>query len=211
MEAKNITLKDAANKLKINYSTAKTIVQTFRKERRILKKPRFAIKTVKAIKHQKLIIKALTKPKIKRIIRSIIKSEILFKTKEKNIGKINLPEGATMNTAQTIENPISKRFHRIESAGQMILFESEISGPKCGQITRSVSTIDLPKALRSIFYIKNDPDEEYERLISENDKAKTIIKKEEKSKSLTEFLKGFQSSFTVLTTEVKAVIFSASP
>jgi len=57
--------KEAAEELKINYSTAKTIVQTFRREKRVAKKPKHCTETKKAIKHERLLRKLLKSDQVR--------------------------------------------------------------------------------------------------------------------------------------------------
>lgn len=173
-----MTLKQAAENLNINYSTAKTIVQTYRKEKRISKKPKHTIETKKSMKRENFLSKVLTHDKVAKVMSRIISTEFktgkkrkLLKTKNTKFSHV-ISEAQTLPaTGQAPENLVSKSFPRIESAGQMQLFEPEKEGPKTGQITRAVFA-DIPQVLKKdIFYIhcKPNTEEELKELIDYND------------------------------------------
>lgn len=167
MQREKTTLKQAAEKLNINYSSAKTIVQTFRKEKRIKKKPKHVIKTKKSIKHEEFLHKVLNTIKMKKVITKILTSEFARGRKHKSL-KEKYPnftelisQARTLSaTAFAPENNKLKSFPRIESAGQMQLFEAEKEGPKPGQITRGISASIPPFSKRNIFYVQ--PEQNFE-------------------------------------------------
>lgn len=164
-------MKDAAIRLNINYSTAKTIVQTFRKEKRISKKPKHTKMTKKSIKREEFLSRVLTQSKLAKIITRITSTE--FKKRRSLKGKFSRPsqpisEARTLAaTGQVSENFSLNGFPRIESAGQMQIFEAEKEGPKPGQVTRAVS-VDMPQNLKKdIFFVHSEgkPGDEFKQLI----------------------------------------------
>lgn len=201
MRGKSITLKEAAEKLNINYSTAKTIVQTFKKENRISKKPKHAILTKKSLKREQFLNRVLTQAKLAKIITRITSAELKKRKSFKE--KLSKPSQAISEartlaaTGQASENLILKAFPRIESAGQMEIFEAEKEGPKPGQITRAVS-VDMPQnSKKDIFYVHSEgkADEElnklidYEKLLELNREKMKIMetKKKEEIPKIEEF------------------------
>jgi len=170
-------LKNAAEKLNINYSTAKTIVQTYRKENRISKRPKHAITTKKSLKREQFLSRVLAPTKLAKIMSKIEFAECKLKKKRKSLKSTKeiISEACTLAaTGQAVENPIKKAFHRIESAGQIQLLETEKEGPKPGQVTRAVFA-DIPLNLkRDIFYVHSEckSEEELKKLISYEDKKR---------------------------------------
>lgn len=163
MNNERITLKEAAEKLNINYSTAKTIVQTYRKENRISKKPKHTIITKKSIKREQFLSRVLTPTKLAKTISKIISTECGSNKKRKSLKVTPISEARTLAaTAQANENPIAKGFHRIESAGQMQLLEAE-EGPKPGQVTRAV-VVDIPQSLKKDIFHVHSEDKSEEKL-----------------------------------------------
>jgi len=59
-------------------------------------------------------------------------------------------------TGQAVENTMFKVFPRVESAGQMQLFEVEKKGPKPGQVSRAISINIQQYPKKSIFYVHSD-------------------------------------------------------
>lgn len=152
-------MKKAATTLNVNYSTAKTILQTFRKEKRVTKQPKHMTATKKIAKHEQLLARMLRQRRVKKVIGIILKSALKqakkkkLTTKQKPIQHNANSQAKTLpNTVQPIPNPISNGFHRIESADQMILFEAETSGPKCGQMSRGIMT-EVKVAKKDLFYV----------------------------------------------------------
>jgi hypothetical protein len=178
-----VTLKQAAENLNINYSTAKTILQTFRRERRISKKPKHIVETKKAMKRENYLAKVLTHARMNRVVSNILSNELkLAKKRKSSKASRNLSEVQTaMNTEQAIENQTNKGFPRIGSAGQMELFGMEKEGPKEGQVTRAV-TADIPLLpKKELFYIysKDMDEEEFRRKIDYDDPVALKVKVEE--------------------------------
>ena len=68
-------LKEAADRLDINYSTAKTIIQTFRKEGRLAKKEKKKMWSRKATRKQKVLQKYLKRADIDKILGNIVEGE----------------------------------------------------------------------------------------------------------------------------------------
>jgi len=71
-ESKVETLKDIASKLGINYSSAKTIIQTFRKEKRFIKKEKKQINTLYSLKKVKLLQKSFDAEKTNTVFSKIM-------------------------------------------------------------------------------------------------------------------------------------------
>jgi len=59
-------------------------------------------------------------------------------------------------TGQAVENTVFKAFPRVESAGQMQLFEVEKKGPKPGQVSRAISINIQQYPKKNIFYVHSD-------------------------------------------------------
>jgi len=166
-------LKQVADELAINYSTAKTIVQTFRKERRITKKPKRSLETKKAIKRERYLSKCLTQSKVARIISRIMEDELIAIANDVKCTKQSEPQSPIAEVSTAIatsppsgaESPPTKTFPRITSANQMVLFPNEEEGPRPGQVTRAVATeySYFPVSKKDIFYVYSEinPEEEY--------------------------------------------------
>lgn len=162
MQEGQLSLKEAARKLSINYSTAKTIVQIFRKERRISKKPKHMCVTKKSLRREEFLERALSKRRVQRAIAKILRSELKrFKRRKtrkklpKDIAPIS--ERRTLAaTGQMMEDGRTRGFPRVESAGQMEVFPDRVAGPGAGQTTCGVSANvgqRLPK--RRVFYVNS--------------------------------------------------------
>lgn len=151
-----MTLKDAAEKLDINYSTAKTIVQTYRKENRISKKPKHSIITKKSLKREQFLSRVLTQTKLAKIMSRIVAAELNLKKRKlcRTKSLQGISEARTLAaTGQAQDIPVGKSFPRVESAGQMQLLEAEKEGPKPGQVTRAISA-NMPLSLKKdVFYV----------------------------------------------------------
>lgn len=160
-----MTLKEVAEQLGINYSTAKTIVQTFRKERRVAKKLKRIMTTKKATAKENLLVRYLTRYRVKNLLTAIIDSELGLKKKEeclqKNILEISTV-GVSLQTNNARLTPM-KILSRIESAGDMLLFRLEEEGPYDGQISRGVSAnMNFAAQKRPIFFILTETNIEEE-------------------------------------------------
>lgn len=162
-----MNLKQAAGELGINYSTAKTIVQTFRQEHRIMKKPKRAIVTKRGLKRERRLIRALTKSKITKLINLIVTSEL---TPCENSEKLKSIKSVREQTTESglIDNHLpAKHLTRVMSACQMVIFPSEEKGPKKSQITRAVSANDdefITK--KDIFQIRENFEEEFKAIVN---------------------------------------------
>lgn len=162
MQQKDTTLKEAAEKLDINYSTAKTIVQTYRKENRISKKPKHIKETKKSIRREEFLIRVLTQAKLAKLLPRIMQTEFKPPKKKKSLkpSQPNSEARTLAATGQPQDNPSFKGFHRIESAGQIQIMESEVEGPKPGQVSRAV-TADVPQsAKKDVFHVRCERTEE---------------------------------------------------
>ncbi len=196
MQQDGKSLKQAADELGVNYSTAKTIVQTFRKEKRITKKPKRMIETKKAIKRERYLSKLLSESKVAKLLSQVLSSELLILQKAKALEEpapltppVGLSEASTfMATVQPsdVASPAPKGLPRVVSAGQMVLFPLEEDGPKPGQVSRAVSACmdagvsGLPK--KDIFYVycEDNPEEEYKGKIDYDNPVLLRAKLEEK-------------------------------
>jgi hypothetical protein len=154
-----MTLKEAAEILDVNYSTAKTIVQTYRKENRISKKPKHAVRTKKSLKRELFIARVLTQKNLTRLMTRIIAAESkVSKTRKSIKGSLqgNSEAQTLAATGQTMENIAFKSFPRVESAGQIQLFELEKEGPKPGQVSRAISADIQQHIKKNIFHVHSD-------------------------------------------------------
>eukprot|EP00826_Nyctotherus_ovalis_P064903 TRINITY_DN9530_c0_g1_i9.p1 TRINITY_DN9530_c0_g1~~TRINITY_DN9530_c0_g1_i9.p1 ORF type:complete len:298 (-),score=78.77 TRINITY_DN9530_c0_g1_i9:230-1123(-) len=161
-QQKNMTLKEAAEKLDINYSTAKTIVQTYRKENRISRKPKHMKETKKSIRREEFLSRVLTQAKLAKLFPRVIQVEFGSPKKKKSpkLSQSNSEARTLAATGQPQDNPPFKAFHRIESAGQMQIIESEVEGPRPGQVSRAV-TVDVPQNVKKdIFHVRCEQKEE---------------------------------------------------
>ncbi len=169
MQQEKKSLKQAADELDINYSTAKTIVQTFRREKRVAKKPKRGLQTKKAIKRERFMARVLTRYKVGKILAKIMESETRGEAKKPSKEKSRAhPEASTaVATQQPTELPsgMHKVFPRVTSALQMVLMPLEEEGPKEGQVSRGILTdsFELPPTKRDIFFVRSEtnPEELY--------------------------------------------------
>ena len=141
-----MTLKQAADKLGINYSTAKTIVQTFRKEKRVAKMPKRSMETKKGLKKGNFLKRFLNVCKTKCLMSIIIEAQVNFgQTRSSQLSE-------TLITGNSLQQ-ITAAFPRIESTEQMTLFEVE-EGPCNGQISRGIFTnIESIVQKKEVFFI----------------------------------------------------------
>ena len=160
-------MKEAANHLEINYSTAKTIVQTFRKENRVTKNPKRQTTTKRSIEKERFLLQFLSQLKVKKLMASIVKAELEVKKELPDIQKA-ASEARTLGSFSK-PNPLSnshKSLPRVESAGEMLLFELEEEGPYPGQISRGILVnMDMIVHKRPIFFVLADTnlEEEYKQ------------------------------------------------
>ncbi len=161
-------MKQVADELSINYSTAKTIVQTFRKERRIAKKPKRALETKKAVKRERYLTKLLSHSKVVKMVALIVGEESVTSSDKKSPE----PTAPIVDSSTLISVPVRpeaetqhKAFPRITSANQMVLFPAEEDGPKPGQVSCAVATdpLSFPFSRKDVFYVysESNPEEEY--------------------------------------------------
>jgi len=171
--------------LGINYSTAKTIVQTFRREKRIAKKPKRFLETRKAIKKERYIQKALSSTRLDTILSKILEDEMEFvcdkekclENDEKHGNEGISAFGQTKATQDLIDiNPplsMNKGISRVFSAPQFWIPKEEEEGPLEGQMSRAVGVQEdwlLPNDRKEIFYVypEKDLDEEYKECVDYN-------------------------------------------
>lgn len=167
-------------------------MQTFRREKRISKKPKHAVETKKSLKRENFLSQILTHTRLTKVIQRILATEFKSgKRRRSSKGKLSRSPQAISDaqtlaaTGQAMENLGFKGFPRIESAGQMQLFEVEKEGPKPGQVTRAVSA-DIPQVQRKdIFYVhyETKTEEELKHTIDYNDLLVLKSKAEGQAKS----------------------------
>lgn len=159
--------------LGINYSTAKTIIQTFRREKRIAKKSKHMLETKKAVKKSHFLVRFLTKTKVESLLNSILSKELIAPEHKLIKEDNNVSDAHTASALKIVPNTFSKSLTRIDSAEQMILFEEIEEGPGREQVTRavSVSLYDDQEHKHDLFYIYSDTDPEmkYKDKIDYND------------------------------------------
>lgn len=167
-----MSLREASAKLGINYSTAKTIVQTFRREKRIAKMPKKQHGTKKALKKERMLRRVLTNRSLSKILTHILNDEISSSKKKQQDQDTNIQrkDTSTFPTGYVeipqIQSKENKEFPRILSANQIMTFAVEEEGPKKNQISRCIDTpqdLPIPIFKKDIFYIfaENNAEEEY--------------------------------------------------
>ena len=116
-------LKDLAKKLRINYSTAKTIVQTFRREKRFATREKILLNTKREEKLFKKNLNKLPPEKIYLIMTKILKSFLEESSEEMGCNqKLELSLKTPENTKQTIgaysnnETPIENEISKIDNS-----------------------------------------------------------------------------------------------
>ncbi len=182
MQQDGKTLKESADLLAINYSTAKTIVQTFRRERRIAKKPKRFVETRKAIQKEKFLERTLVKHHVAALVAQALQDELfLAGVDEKKLAEESKEVSAAANTKETgdVEEGSAtlgphKGIPRVYSAPQMVLVQAEEEGPKEGQVSRAVGVREdmlLPASRKEVFYVypESSLDEEYKNKINYDD------------------------------------------
>lgn len=159
-------MREAADQLDINYSTAKTIVQTFRKEKRVAKKPKRLITTKKSIEKERSLVQFLSQFKVKSLMSSVIKTELALKKKSQDVAISEAPTLGSITRTNTLQSNLHKALPRVESAGDMLLFGLDEDGPYAGQMSRGISVnMDQAVQKRPIFFvmIETDVEEEYKK------------------------------------------------
>lgn len=158
-------MREAADHLGMNYSTAKTIVQTFRREKRVAKKPKRLAATKKSIEKEKLLTHFLSHFKVKALISSIIKTELEPKKNAKDTHRLLAETPTASVSLQGNALGIRKALSRVESAGEMLLFGLEEDGPCAGQVSRGVSANVELAHKRPVFFVIADTnvEEEYKQ------------------------------------------------
>ena len=164
-------MKKAAEDLDVNYSTAKTIIQIFRKEKRIARKPKHLIVTKKSLRREKFLKKMTNPYRIKKVMAKVIKAELKkSKKKKSSINKdlFQISEAKTLAVTNQMEENV-RRFPRIESAGQMVIFADMVFGPKAGQMTKGTLTNIQPIEPKTKLFHINISEECYRGKINYND------------------------------------------
>lgn len=183
MQKDGRNLKEASDELKINYSTAKTIVQTFRRERRIAKKSKKAFITKRGLRRERRLVRKVTKATVPRMLAKIISTATSL---PENFQKPSLKTNEQSTAAIKENNGSEKAFSRVVSVSQIVFFPSQESGPKVGQVSRGVlvELQDLPK--KNIFLVFHSKVEEgFKEVVDYNDLVPSKIKATGESIQLT--------------------------
>lgn len=156
----------------------------------------------------------LAHKRIAKVMAGILKTEFKHPRKkaEGKKGKVRSGVSEMKTLAATTgaeENGGVRKFPRVESAGQMVLFELESPGPKCGQVSRGVMTdVGTGTIRKDIFYVHHNlnSEEEFKEVINYNSpmlfKCKTKSNKPpgkakgRDSRPLKEILAACGSAFT---------------
>eukprot|EP00826_Nyctotherus_ovalis_P012450 TRINITY_DN13291_c0_g3_i2.p1 TRINITY_DN13291_c0_g3~~TRINITY_DN13291_c0_g3_i2.p1 ORF type:complete len:177 (-),score=17.19 TRINITY_DN13291_c0_g3_i2:237-767(-) len=96
----------------------------------------------------------LTQSRVTKVISAIISTELKLNRKRKQRSTRLISDAPTQtNTKQAADNRTCKGIPRVESAGQISLFDPETEGPKAGQTTRAVMA-NMPLAgKKDLFYV----------------------------------------------------------
>lgn len=165
-----MNLKQAASELNINYSTAKTIVQTFRQEHRISKISKKASITKRGLKRELRLIRALKKSKIRRLMSHIISMEISDTDNDLNPKTMKIAHDESIDMDLLNRSTIIKTFSRIMSSDQLMLPSMEEMGPREGYISQGTITEDRELIRKKdIFQIKENLEEEYKKSLDYKD------------------------------------------
>ena len=191
-------MKEAADLLEINYSTAKTIVQTFRREKRIAKKPKRFLETRKSIQKERYLHKILSKNRVVDMVGKILENELVMekaaekKEKFEDVKEV-LASGITNATNEIEANAAQGQlpgngFHYVSSATQLALIDIE-EGPKEGQVSRPIGVqqdLPIPACKRVIFYIfpEQNPEEDYKHKVDYEDSVALRPKAKDNSSDL---------------------------
>eukprot|EP00826_Nyctotherus_ovalis_P048765 TRINITY_DN577_c0_g1_i1.p2 TRINITY_DN577_c0_g1~~TRINITY_DN577_c0_g1_i1.p2 ORF type:complete len:228 (+),score=44.91 TRINITY_DN577_c0_g1_i1:151-834(+) len=165
LQQNNVTLREAADRLGMNYSTAKTIVQTFRREKRVAKKPKRLAATKKSIEKERFLTHFLNKFKVKALLSGIIRTELEAQKTSKHTHKLLAETSTAIASSQGYVPSIRKTLPRVESAGEMLLVGLEEEGPCAGQTSRGVSANMELTHKRPVFFViaDNNIEEEYKK------------------------------------------------
>lgn len=90
--------------MSINYSTAKTIIQTFRRDKRISKQPNTLLETKKSIKHENFIGRFLNPHKVGLLLSAIIDTEKRPKPPIKFMPELDIEISPLLNASSNEEN-----------------------------------------------------------------------------------------------------------
>ncbi len=188
-------MKDAAAALNINYSTAKTIVQTFRRERRVTRKRKQTLETKKGLKREHHLQATLSHCKLANIFLRILQNETAndpTTCKAVHAEALNAP-GTTIPTASgtpeaTPEDatPLktgNKAMTRAHSAAEMCLVSEEEKGPKPGDMSRPTQTGGEsfpPQSQKPVFviYTESNPEDQFKDQIDYRNLVRLRTKKE---------------------------------
>jgi len=160
--------------LKINYSTAKTIVQTFRREKRIAKKPKKAFITKRGLKRERRLARKVTKITVPQMLTKIILAAT-FNPKVFQKPSLKVSEQSTAAVKENNES--EKVFPRAVSVSQMVYFPPQENGPKTNQVSKGVlvEAQDFPK--KNIFLVfHNKVEEEFKERVDYDDLIRTKSK-----------------------------------
>ena len=117
-------------------------MQTYRKEKRILKKPKHLLETKKGLRHEIIIKKKLNEKNLPSILTTIIQTEI------ENSDSTEVNSKIKMNLRKRIQ--------------YSNLFECISDTPKIGQIScGTLANIEFKTPKRDLFYIESNPDQQY--------------------------------------------------
>eukprot|EP00826_Nyctotherus_ovalis_P063462 TRINITY_DN9309_c0_g1_i3.p1 TRINITY_DN9309_c0_g1~~TRINITY_DN9309_c0_g1_i3.p1 ORF type:complete len:200 (+),score=29.20 TRINITY_DN9309_c0_g1_i3:696-1295(+) len=128
------------------------------------------------LRRERLLARMLVQKRVRKVMTSILRTELKCPCKKVVGKKAKVKSGVfemktLAATAGAEENGGVRKFPRVESAGQMVLFESESSGPKCGQVSRGVMTDAGTGAIKkNIFYVHHNlnSEEEFKETINYN-------------------------------------------
>ena len=165
-------MKKAADELKINYSTAKTIVQKFRNEGKITRNLQRKVITKKSINHERSIAKVLSIAEVNRITEAILNEEF----------DRNYESDTVSKSPYFIHQRVNSKTMTAEKKN-LEEYEEEI-GPMVGQISCGIMTNTGKK---DIFIVQCDSDEEHKIMSSYGIKPESnpTIKKNNVEKSLS--------------------------
>lgn len=152
--------------LRMNYSTAKTIIQTFRREKRIAKRSKHMLESKKATKKNNFLIRFLSKRKVDSLIDMILREEQIISKKESIKEEHHVLEVATAPIIKTSNSP-----PRINTVDQVLLFADAEEGPRHGQVSRAVFVNREKEMKHDLFFVVSDidPDAKYKKRIDYKD------------------------------------------
>lgn len=136
------------------------------------------METKKSIKRENFLVRVLTQARVGKIMSRILSTELTVTRKRKSLKRKSakiISEAQTLaDTRQALENKLPKGFPRIESAGQMDLFEAEKEGPKPNQVTRAVSA-NFPLIHKKTIFHVHCKEEEFKEKTNTSPKTKQTI------------------------------------